>query len=454
MDVQPPTQSKLVSDSFARGIAAQMRGDLSLAIKEWKNAIAVAPRFPEALYNLGVALALTGKTSEAIETYGRLLLIDPQHKDSLFNLANIHQRQGQNKAANDLYRRLLEKHPTFAPGWINWAKACADSLALKEAEEKIRKAIDLEPENVAAHWNLSHLLLRQRRWKEAWPEYEWRLKRPNWIKPPVNAAPWWEGSPARRILVWNDQGIGDAIQFLRYPRLLAERGLEVWVLVQDTLRMFASTAKGIAQVVGPADPLPEFDAQAPLFSLPLRLGLPEPKAAGTTAYLQSPNNFPLAKNKGKVAIGFVWAGNKRMSNDIHRSVPLSALKPIFDLPHIDAYSLQFGEAREEIAANNLSHHVRDLTPQVHDFADTASIVSALDLVISVDTSVAHVAGALGRPCWLMLSTKADWRFAEDETIRQWYPSIRPFRQQTLDDWNGLVTQIIDALSKENPTLIP
>jgi tetratricopeptide (TPR) repeat protein len=391
---------------------------------------------------------LTRDEEGAVKTYQKLLALEPSHKNALYNLANLKKQQGRIAEAQSLYRRLIEAHRYFVAGYVNLAKSHSDCGDYDEAEKLLRQALALEPQHAFARWNLSHLLLRSQRWTEGWRDYEARLQLPNWLAPPVVAPAWQGDAKARRILLWNDQGIGDAIQFLRYPRLLAERGHEVWILVQDNLKKIAATASGVTGAVGPSDRMPEVDAQAPLLSMPHRLAVPDPQASWNSAYLKAPNIMNLPQKAGHRAIGLVWAGNQRHVNNVNRSAALADLMPLFALPGIDWFSLQFGEAARQIDESNLAETICDLSPRLHDFADTAAAISALDLVISIDTSVAHLAGALGVECWLMLPTKPDWRWAGQGAETPWYPDMRIFRQKNPGDWKSLAAIIADALRED------
>lgn len=440
----PPAQD--ADSAFARGVAAQTAGDLNAAMQEFCRALDLSPEHAPALYHRALALVAAKDDLGAAEDYEKLLVLYPVHKEALYNLGNLRKRQGRDTDAEQLYLRLLTSYPDFTAGWVNMAKVYSDKGEWNTAELLLRKALSLEPEHILAHWNLSHLLLRRKNWEEAWREYEWRLKLPHWMKPPTCAPEWNPDVPARRILLWNDQGIGDAIQCLRYPRLLAEQGHEVWVLVQEELKNIAATALGVTGALGPSDTLPTVDAQAPLLSMPHRLALYSPQAAGIAPYLKNKTTINLPRKDGHRNVGLVWAGNQRFINDASRSADLSSLLPLFDVPNIDWFSLQLGSPTAQIAACNLTNKICDLSAQLHDFADTAAVLDALDLVICVDTSVAHLAGAMGRPCWLMLSTNPDGRWADTSSSSDWYPSIRLFRQTTAGDWHDVATRIASALA--------
>jgi Flp pilus assembly protein TadD len=437
----------LAQHLYARGVALQQRGQLAEAIGAWREAVSRDRHHADARYNLAVAFAASGDAAGAESSYVELLNEHPDHPQGLYNLANLKMRQGDAAAAEPLYRRLLAAAPRFADGWINLAMACSARGDLGAAETCLRQALASEPENAGAHWNLANLLLTVRRWEEAWPEYEWRLRRPQCPPPPVSAPGWMPGNRrARRILLWNDQGMGDALQFARYAPLVAARGHEVWLFVQDALKTLLCSVPGVSGVVGPSDPLPEVDAQAPLLSLPHRLGLSDPRASWNGAYVKPQRQMALPRRPGCVAVGLVWASNPAHPNRALRDVSLSQLQPLFVVPRIDWFGLQVGSAAGDIAAAGLTECIHDLSPQICDFADTAAAVAALDLVITVDTSMPHLVGAMGKPGWAMISAAREWRWAGPEETSLWYPTLRLFRQTIAGDWSPVITAMAGALS--------
>jgi len=434
---------------YAQGVRLQQKGLLADAITAWRNALALDSSQDDARYNLAVGLAASGDLVGAEASYAALLTGSPAHCKALYNRANLQMRQGDAAAAEPLYRRLLAADPGFTHGWTNLAMARSAQGDLTDAESCLRRALALEPGNVGAHWNLAHLLLTSRRWGEAWREYEWRLRRPECPPPPVPAPDW---TPAdtqpRRILVWNDQGMGDALQFARYVPFLAARGHEVWLFVQDALKRLLESVPGVAGVVGASDPLPQVDRQAPLLSLPYRLGLPDPAAAGRSPYIMTRCPMTLQRRLGRRAVGLVWSSNPAHPNRILRDAPLERLRPLLEIGGIDWFGLQVGTAAQDITAAGLADRVHDLSPQIHDFADTAAVVAALDLVITVDTSMPHLVGAMDKPGWVMISAAREWRWAGNEAESLWYPSLRLFRQQSAGDWSGVVGAIATALRCE------
>jgi Flp pilus assembly protein TadD len=437
----------LAQHLYAQGVALQQRGQLAEAIDAWRRAIARDRCHADARYNLAVALGASGDAVGAERSYVELLSLRPDHPQALYNLANLKMRQGDTAAAEPLYRRLLAAAPRLADGWINLAMACSARGDLGAAETCLRQALASEPENVGAHWNLANLLLTVRRWEEAWPEYEWRLRRPQCPPPPVSAPDWTPGNTrARRILLWNDQGMGDALQFARYAPLLAARGHKVVLFVQDALKSLLQSVPGVSGVVGASEPVPQVDAQAPLLSLPHRLGLPDPQATWRRPYVFAQRQMTLPRRAGCRAVGLVWASNPAHPNRALRDVPLTQLQPVLAVPGIDWFGLQVGSGAQDITTAGFDHLIHDLSPQLEDFAATAAAVAALDLVITVDTSMPHLVGAMGKPGWAMISAAREWRWAGPEETSLWYPTLRLFRQTIAGDWSQVITAMACALS--------
>jgi Flp pilus assembly protein TadD len=444
----PLRSGESADQAYAEGVGLQRAGNLAAAMEEWRRALTIDPHHAPTLYNLAVGLSLSGDAVGAAALYEKLLKAQPAHREGLYNLANLFMRARKFEEATALYRRLIVAHPDFVPGLVNAAMGEAECRRPEEAEALLRRALLREPDNVNAHWNLSHLLLARHCWDEAWREYEWRLKRNECPKPPI-AAPDWPGgaAPARRILLWNDQGLGDALQFLRFAAPLAAQGHKVYVFVQDALKNIAAAANGVAGAFGPSDPLPKVDAQAPLLSLPQRLPLVDPKNSWRGPYLKALEPMDLPRRAGHRAIGIAWAGNPLHPNDALRSAPLRDLVPLFEIPGIDWFSLQIGAPAVQISECGFGKRVHDLSPRLKDFTDTAAAMAALDLVITVDTAIAHLAGALGRPAFVMLPDAREWRWAGQETQSLWYPSLRLFRQKTAGDWRETIAAMKEGLGK-------
>ncbi len=315
----------------------------------------------------------------------------------------------------------------------------------------LRRAVALDPQNAEMHLALGYALLENADFETGWSEYEWRWRLP--IRPPMRAfaAPLWDGRPLKSsemLLLHSEQGFGDAIQFVRYARVLLQRGQRVIVECQrELLRLFGSSLDGIP-VYARSDPLPAFAAHCPMLSLPHRLGttletvpanvpylMPEPRSrANWRARLDSLQRGP--------KVGLVWAGSPTRSSDHLRSLNLRELQPLLAVQGIHWVSLQLGSTEPPPAPATLWH---DFTAEIGDFADTAALVANLDLVIAADTAVAHLAGALAVPTWLLLPSVEVWRWMRNRSDSPWYPTLKLFRQTDPGDWQPVIKAVADAL---------
>ncbi|HDS16516.1 MAG TPA: tetratricopeptide repeat protein [Proteobacteria bacterium] len=416
----------------------------------------------KALYNLAKAQAESGQSSRAAALYERLLALEPETREALFNLANLRQKTGAPEAALPLYRRLLALEPGRVEAWINCARACKSCGDYERAEFCLGRALALAPTAVTAHWNLAHVCLSQGRFAEGWAEYEWRLRRPEAFIPAgvEKIAPWrGENLRGRRLLLWSEQGAGDAIQFVRFAAKLSGPPACVALLCQDNLRRLLQSAPGIDLVL-PFSSLPEgFDFQLSLLSLPWRLGLHTQAELSARPYLAAGppvakggpagvGKFPFHQfDDSRIKVGLVWSGNPFHVNDARRSIAFSELAPLGRIAGMCFFSLQKAVKRESLPqAQREIQPLIDLAPWMNDFAATAWVLQQLDLLLSVDTAVAHLAGALGVPAWILLPCEADWRWGLKGRRSYWYDSVRLFRQPKPGDWRSVIAALGEALA--------
>jgi len=404
---------------------------------------------------LALAVAETEGDQAALDVYRDALSFHADDRDLLYNYANLCGRCGDPDGALAAQARLIKAHPDFAAGWINAGMTFKAAGQLVQAEACYRQAIGLDdPRNVAlAHFNLANLLLLQGRWAEGFAEYEWRLRLPDSLRQPP-AAPAWSANHPRgtRVLVWNDQGIGDAIQNLRFVARIADQGHRVFVLVQEPLTSLAAAVSGVEAAFGPRDALGPMDCQVPLCSLPHRLGM-TPDRVWTSPYVSplSKRTLPFvdAGRNPRIRGGLVWAGNPTHANDANRSMRLADLKPLLDVVDVAWFSLQLGARSTELSASAWAGQAHDLSPLLTDFSATAALLMELDLLISVDTAAAHLAGALGRPVWIALpAIGSDWRWSMAGETTPWYPSARLFRQKRAGDWTSTAAEMAARLKAE------
>jgi len=305
------------------------------------------------------------------------------------------------------------------------------------------------------HWNLALALLVQGHFPEGWEEYEWRWKTKGLLSPrQLLPQPLWDGRPlaGRAILLHAEQGLGDTIQFIRYLPLVAQRGGRVIVECQPELQRLVQAMTPDIPVLARGQPLPDFAFQCPLLSLPKALGTTLATIPATVPYLHADaQNVQmwrdrLAGHGSALKVGLIWAGNPHHKNDRNRSVKLASLAPLAQVPGVQFYSLQKGAAAAQAKTPPPGMDLIDRTDDLQDFADTAAMIANLDLVIAVDTSVVHLAGALAKPVWTLLPYCPDWRWLLKRQDSPWYPTMRLFRQPEIGDWDSVIQQLAAALA--------
>ena len=437
------------------GNALKDQGKLDEAVACYRRALEVQPDFAEAHNNLGNALKIQRKLDEAVACYRRALELKPDFVEAHNNLGNALNDQGKLDEAVACYRRALELMPDFAEAHSNLGNALNDQGKLDEAAACYRRALELMPDFAEAHWNRALLWLLTGDFAQGWPEYEWRWRRKQAPRRPFPAAPW-DGRPldGKTILLHTEQGLGDTIQFIRYAALLRQSGARVIVACQKALLQVLKSCPGIDLLVPETAPAPAFDAHVPLMSLPGIFQTSLESIPGKTPYLFADSEL-VGKWRERLRefsgfkIGICWQGNSAYRGDGYRSIALPEFAPLARIPGTCLISLQKGPGSEQVT------EVRDRFPIV-DFADeldgeagpfmdTAAVMKNLDLVIAVDTVVAHLAGALGVPVWVALPLVPDWRWLLDRLDSPWYPTARLFRQRELGNWQGVFDDVREAL---------
>ena len=356
--------------------------------------------------------------------------------------------------AEESFRRALTTNPAQAEAHHVLGILQKFLGRLDEGMESFRRAIALKPDHADAHFSLANAQLALGDFENGWRGYEWRL-RANWYGPRNFTQPVWRGEDltGKTILLYPEQGFGDVIHFLRYAPLVVARGGRVIVEVPLPLARLAATLKGRGQVIASGDPLPAFDVYCSLLSLPERFGTTRATIPAAVPYLTP--DPALVKRWGKdiagspgIKVGLAWAGNPKQENDRYRSIVLDRLRPVLDVPGIRWFSLQVGERAADVARLP-PNMIADLSERLTDFAETAAVIANLDLVITIDSAVAHLAGALGQSVWTLVSAIAEWRYPPKEEHSAWYPSMRVFRQAALGEWDGVISRVRTELAK-NP----
>jgi tetratricopeptide (TPR) repeat protein len=347
------------------------------------------------------------------------------------------------------YDRALTMRPEYPEALSNRGNTLKELKRFEEALENYNRAITMRPDFAEAHYNEALLRLLTGDFGRGWGKYEWRLKSPSLSLLKRNfCRPLWLGADSidgKTILLHSEQGLGDTLQFCRYVPLIAARGAYIILEVQRPLQELMTTLAGATQVISKGDPLPDFDFQCPLLSLPLALGTRHETVRPMTPYLrpsvEALNNWQVRLGpKARPTIGLVWSGSPMHNNDKNRSISLRSLIPLLDI------EATFVSLQKDVRSNDMKV-LKDQSDLLHfgdelkNFSDTAALVSNLDLVISVDTSVAHLAGALGKRVWVMLPFVPDWRWLLDREDSPWYPTARLFRQDDTREWNKVITRI-------------
>jgi tetratricopeptide (TPR) repeat protein len=441
---------------FNLGTALYKNGDVAEAIEAFQQTLRLKPDFTEALDHLGTALHAGKQSAEAIATYQRAIALRPNFAEACNNLANVLLDEERLEEAEESYRKAIVLRPSYADAWSNLGTAVQRQGRFEEAKETYRHATELDPTHAAAQFNLAWALLQQGDFEHGWALHDARLQIEEELHGRRFSQPLWDGAPlhGKRILLHAEQGIGDTIQFIRYVPWVASLGGVVFVETQPPLHRLLKTVEGVAQIISRGDPLPDFDVHCPLMSLPRRHHTRLQAVPAEVPYLRvsqglarSDDGTRRQGDREKGRIGLVWSGNPIHTRDKHRSVRLSAFTPLLEVPNVEFYSLQKGPAEEELTAYAIANRKSQIanTPDLSDFADTAALIMNLDLIISVDTAVAHLAGALARPVWVLLPFIPDWRWMLDRSDSPWYPTMRLFRQPKQGDWQTPIHRIASEL---------
>jgi tetratricopeptide (TPR) repeat protein len=430
------------------GNVLQALGRVDEAVARYERAIAIKPDNAPALNNLGSALQLQGKQDEAIVCYERALAIKPDNAEAHSNLGSVLQLQGKVGEAITCYKRAIAIKPNNALAFNNLGSALQLQGKQDEAIAYYERALAINPDCPVAKFGLTIIQLLAADFASGLPNYEQRFLQ---NKPRTFSQPQWHGEPLNgtRILLHAEQGLGDTLQALRYLPMVQAAGGSLVLEVQAPLRRMAAQIPGITDLVIAGDPLPPFDWQCPLMSLPLAFGTTLDTIPAPTSYLSIPDEALRTANALSwpatgLRVGLAWAGNPSHHRDRYRSIPLSRLDPLLRLQGVHFFSLQMGPEAAQLATTPVP--ITDLSDAIHDMADTAALMAHLDLVIAVDTSVVHLAGALGKPVWVLLPIAPDWRWLLGRQDSPWYPTMRLFRQPKFGDWESVVEMVRAALT--------
>lgn len=434
------------------GIVLQELGRPGEAAAHYERAIALRADYAEARNNLGTALKDLGRPDEATACYEKALALKPDYADAHYNLGHILSEQDKIDEAVPRYELAVAIDPGHAKAHNNLGFVLQQQGRLDEAAVRYQRAQTLEPDYADAHWNESLLRLLRGDFPMGWQKYEWRWRRKE-TPPRVFAEPLWKGGDlaGQTILLHAEQGFGDAMQFIRYAPLVKKRAARLVVECQpELLRLFAGVS-GMDQLVARGGVLPPFDCHAPLLSLPGLLGTSLETIPTDGPYLRAEPDLvqawreKLARRSG-LNVGLVWRGNPNHSNDRKRSIAVEAMAALCAVADVNWVSLQADPRPDEMEFLSRTG-IEDSARSLGDWADTAALVSALDLVMTVDTGVAHLAGALGKPVWVLLPFAPDWRWLLDRDDSPWYPSLRLYRQHNPGDWSPVLSRVTQELER-------
>ena len=410
------------------------------------------PEDAEYLLNLGNDAYNQGNLEAAMQQYQKCLELKPDYLIARYNLGVVYLEQEQWKEAIAELEQVIATDPNYAEAYNNLGIISQHEHRLNEAIEYYQKAIDIRHQFPDAHFNLGMALLQMGEYTQGFAESEWRWQT-NKFTPFICPQPLWDGSDlsGKTILIHTEQGSGDAIQFIRYIPLVAERKCRIiLVCIPDLMPLFA-TIPHIDKIIPPGDiATSEFDVYVPLMSLPHILGTTLDTIPAQIPYLKAREQnvvFPIlhSSESNKLKVGIVWCGSPTHKNDRNRSCQLDDFAPILNIKNIDFFSLQKVTKPTDIAKLQ-EFNVCDISYYLRDYGDTARAIAQLDLVITVDTSVAHLAGALGKPVWTLLCYSPDWRWMLEKNDTPWYPTMRLFRQSKPRDWVEVFNRVAKALS--------
>ncbi|MGO9471288.1 MAG: tetratricopeptide repeat protein [Isosphaeraceae bacterium] len=430
---------------------------LAEAVSIYQQALRLKPDLAEAHNNLGTALHEQGRLEEAVSSYLEALRLKPDFAEAHNNLGATLHEQGRLEEATSSYLQALHCNPAFAAAHTNLGRAQSDVGKVEEALASHEQAIRFNPGHVDAHLNRSMCWLLLGDFERGWPEFEWRWQTKEAVLPPFSRAPWDGSSLAgRTILLHTEQGLGDTLQFVRYASRVKERGGTVLLRCSQALLRLLGSARGIDRLIAENDRLPAFDVDAPLLCLPKVFGTSLATVPAEIPYLFADPNLAehwrveLDRYPG-FRIGIAWQGNPKHKNDRRRSFPLAQFAPVAGLGGVRLFSLQMGPGHEQLSLLDDRFLVVDLGSRFGEaadsFMDAAAVMKNLDLVISVDSAVAHLAGALGVPAWVALPFAPDWRWLVEREDSPWYPTMRLFRQSRPGDWAGVFERITGELQR-------
>ena len=432
---------------FHRAVAYMQENKRDEAIADFQQTLSLDPGHARAANNLGILEQLGRNHQKAIEHYRGAIRLDPSYVAAIYNLGAAWQESNHPKPAICVYRKVLKLKPDHAAAWTNLGNAWLACNQTQSALDCYRKTLEITPEEAAAEWNIGIVSLLRGELTDGWKGYERRFDVTGATPRRAFSAPLWRGESlaGKSLLFHAEQGLGDTLQFIRYAPLFAAQGAEVHVECQAALLPLLNGMEGVYRwhiSTGPAvDHLPPTDFQLPMLSAPAVVNTTLSSIPAPDGYLRAPERERqrwakwLGPKSRRRRVGICWAGNPNHKNDKNRSIPSDLLEVLDGISEVDWINLQKGQALPS------SLELLNAARELRDFADTAGLIENLDLVVSVDTSMAHLAGALGRPVWVLLPFAPDWRWMLDRTDSPWHSSARLFRQSEPGDWRPVLNRV-------------
>jgi len=415
------------------------------AIESYNRAISIKPDYPEAYSNRGNALAVLDRFTDALTSYDQAIELADGYAEAFFNRGNVFRELDKYVDALSDYDRAIAINPQYAESHCNRGLVFLALKRYADALSDFRTAISLKPDFADVFWNQGTTLLTTGALEEGWAFYEWRKR----LDKPYGTSTFWqpvwsgaEDISQKTLLVYHEQGLGDVIQFCRYVKLCGARAARVILSVPGRLVSLLKRLASNIEIVDAAEQPPNFDYQCALMSLPLVFGTTLDTIPVDPAYLTPDPECVTAwterlGDRDKPRLGLAWSGNPRQQNDRYRSIPFGNMEPLLNLD-VDWHALQTEVRDSDLGLLRRSSRLRLWNDEITGFANTAGLVQHLDLIVTVDTSIAHLAGAMGKPTWILLPYAADWRWLTERSDSPWYPSVRLWRQKTPGDWESLV----------------
>jgi Tfp pilus assembly protein PilF len=452
---RPSTLSPEQARMIAQGIGRHREGNLAGAWALYRQALEGGAADAGLYANVGLLQTQVGREADAGDWFARALRMDPDNTAALNNLALQMVREGRAADARKLFQRALRSDPGSASLMNNIGITLAGEQNTGGEISWFRNAVRADGMQVDGHWNLAQAALSHGLLSEGWQEYEWRWQKSDFTGSRQDLKmPRWDGSPlaGRSLFVHAEQGFGDTVQFCRYLSHPGLAGGDIVAEVPEELASLMRRSFGSIAVILRGEQVPHTDLHVPLMSIPHLVGTTMASIPARVPYLTADPEAVtrwetrLGSSSCSPRIGIVWRGRPTHRLDRTRSIQLRAMEEMFCVPGIQWFSLQMGEASKELHDQPLGMEViRDLSGELVDFAETAAVLSGLDLLVTVDTAVAHLAGALGKPVWVLLPTPADWRWMRRRVDSPWYPSMELFRQAGAGQWDGVIRRVVERL---------